>query len=86
MLCDASSTIASCFDRSFTSIVSPSFTRYDGMFTRRPFTCTWPCEMNCRAANGVIANFMRYTTASSRRSSSSISNCDESPRTRTASW
>ena len=29
------------------------------MFTRLPFTSTWPCEMNWRAANGVMANFMR---------------------------
>ena len=29
------------------------------MFTRLPFTRMWPWFTNCRAANGVMANFMR---------------------------
>jgi hypothetical protein len=47
------------------------FQEMDGMVTRWPFTLTWPWFTNWRAANIVGTNFMRYMTASRRRSSSS---------------
>src|SRR5712664_4381580 len=48
---------------------SPTFTRYDGMFTFFPFTRTCPCKMNCRACACEPEKPARRITLSRRRSS-----------------
>ena len=57
--CVASSTSASCFDFSSTSIVSPSLHLVGGDVDPLAVDRTWPWLTNWRAANGVGANFIR---------------------------